>query len=115
MVKGTTLGTVTDLDGNFTLEVPTGAILVVSYVGYKTQEIKVGEQQKLAITVEADNKLLDEVVVVGYGVVKKSDLTGSVGSVKSETISAKGATSVVESLQGQVAGVNISQSSSRLR
>ena len=85
MVKGTTLGTVTDLDGNFTLEVPTGAILVVSYVGYKTQEIKVGEQQKLAITVEADNKLLDEVVVVGYGVVKKSDLTGSVGSVKSET------------------------------
>ena len=113
LVKGTTLGTVTDLDGNFTLEVPTGAILVVSYVGYKTQEIKVGEQQKLAITVEADNKLLDEVVVVGYGVVKKSDLTGSVGSVKSETISAKGATSVVESLQGQVAGVNISQSSSR--
>ena len=51
LVKGTTLGTVTDLDGNFTLEVPTGAILVVSYVGYKTQEIKVGEQQKLAITV----------------------------------------------------------------
>lgn len=101
------------MDGNFTLEISAGATLVISYVGYKTQEIKVGNQQKLSITVEADNKLLDEVVVVGYGVVKKSDLTGSVGSVKSETISAKGATSVVESLQGQVAGVNISQSSSR--
>lgn len=113
LIKGTTQGTVTDLDGNFTLEISAGATLVISYVGYKTQEIKVGNQQKLSITVEADNKLLDEVVVVGYGVVKKSDLTGSVGSVKSETISAKGATSVVESLQGQVAGVNISQSSSR--
>lgn len=113
LVKGTTIGAVTDLDGNFTLEVPTDATLVVSYVGYKTLEIKIGSQQKLAITIESDNQLLDEVVVVGYGVVKKSDLTGSVGSVNAETISTKGATSVIESLQGQVAGVNISQSSSR--
>ncbi|WP_321424074.1 TonB-dependent receptor [uncultured Bacteroides sp.] len=111
--KGTSNGVVTDFDGNFTLNVPVNAVLTVSYVGYKTQEIKVGNQLKLSIKLEADNKLLDEVVVVGYGVVKKADLTGSVGSVKSENISAKGATSLMESLQGQVAGVNIAQSSSR--
>ncbi len=111
--KGTSNGVITDLDGNFTLNVPANAVLTVSYVGYKKQEIKVGNQQKLSITLESDNKLLDEVVVVGYGVVKKADLTGSVGSVKAENISAKGATSLMESLQGQVAGVNISQSSSR--
>lgn len=113
LVKGTTNGIITDLDGNFTLDVPADATLIVSYVGYKKQEIKVGNQQKLSITMLSDNKLLDEVVVVGYGVVKKSDLTGSVGSVKAENISAKGSTSLMESLQGQVAGVNISQSSSR--
>lgn len=111
--KGTTNGVITDLDGNFTLNVPDNAVLTVSYVGYKKQEIKIGNQQKLSITLESDNKQLDEVVVVGYGVVKKSDLTGSVGSVKAENISAKGSTSLMESLQGQVAGVNISQSSSR--
>ena len=113
LVKGTTIGTVTDFDGNFSLEVPKNGTLVISYVGYKSQEIKVSGRTDFAITLASDNKLLDEVVVVGYGVVKKSDLTGSVGSVKSETIAAKGSTSVMESLQGQVAGVNISQSSSR--
>ena len=111
--KGTTNGAITDLDGNFTLNVPANAVLTVSYVGYKSQEIKVGNQQKLTITLVSDNKLLDEVVVVGYGVVKKADLTGSVGSVKAENISAKGTTSLMESLQGQVAGVNITQNSSR--
>lgn len=113
LVKGTTIGTVTDFDGNFSLEVPKNGTLVISYVGYKSQEIKVSGRTDFAITLASDNKLLDEIVVVGYGVVKKSDLTGSVGSVKSETIAAKGSTSVMESLQGQVAGVNISQSSSR--
>lgn len=113
LVKGTTIGTVTDFDGNFSLEVPKNGTLIISYVGYKSQEIKVSGRTDFAITLASDNKLLDEVVVVGYGVVKKSDLTGSVGSVKSETIAAKGSTSVMESLQGQVAGVNISQSSSR--
>lgn len=113
LVKGTTIGTITDFDGNFSLDVPSDAVLVVSYVGYKTQEITVGTQKNLSITLSADNQLLDEVVVVGYGVVKKSDLTGAVGSVKSDIIASKGSTSVMESLQGQVAGVNISQSSSR--
>lgn len=113
LVKGSATGTVTSISGEFSLNVPSNAILVVSYVGYKTKEVAVGNQQRLTIVIESDNKLLDEIVVVGYGVVKKSDLTGSVGSVNSEAISAKGVTSVMESLQGQVAGVNISQSSSR--
>jgi TonB-linked SusC/RagA family outer membrane protein len=113
LVKGTTTGTITSIDGDFSLDIPSNSVLVVSYIGYKTKEVTVGNQQKLKITIESDNKVLDEVVVVGYGVVKKSDLTGSVGSVKAEKISAKGATSVMESLQGQVAGVNISQTSSR--
>ncbi|MBP1615529.1 MAG: rane protein [Bacteroidetes bacterium] len=113
LVKGTTNGIITDLDGNFTLDVPADGTLIISYVGYKKQEVKISNQQKLSIIMLSDNKLLDEVVVVGYGVVKKSDLTGSVGSVKAENISAKGSTSLMESLQGQVAGVNISQSSSR--
>ena len=113
IVKGTSNGTITDFDGNFTLnEVKTGDMIEISYVGYQTQVVQY-DGKTLKITLKENTELLDEVVVVGYGVVKKSDLTGSVGSVKSETISAKGATSVVESLQGQVAGVNISQSSSR--
>jgi TonB-linked SusC/RagA family outer membrane protein len=112
-VKDTTIGTVTDIDGNFTLDVPENAVLIISYVGYKPQEIEVGNQSELAIILSYDSETLDEVVVVGYGVVKKTDLTGAVGSIKSEAISAKGSTSVMESLQGQVAGVNITQSSSR--
>ncbi|MDR3118237.1 MAG: SusC/RagA family TonB-linked outer membrane protein, partial [Mediterranea sp.] len=113
LVKGTTIGTVTDLDGGFTVDVPENAVLIVSYVGYKTQEIVVGNRLQLTVTLESDNKVLDEVVVVGYGVVRKADLTGSIGSANAEAITAKGASSLMESLQGQVAGVNISQASSR--
>lgn len=114
LVQGTTTGTVTDFDGKFSLaNVPANATLVISYIGYQTQNIKIGNRNAISVTMKQDNQVLDEVVVVGYGVVKKSDLTGSVGSVKSETLTAKGATSVMESLQGQVAGVNITQSSSR--
>lgn len=113
-IKGTTGGTITDLDGRFAFnKMEANAVLVISYIGYQTQEVKAGNQKSLTIRMKPDEKLLDEVVVVGYGVVKKSDLTGSVGSIKSETIAAKGSTSVMESLQGQVAGVNITQSSSR--
>ena len=114
LVKGTTNGGVTDLDGKFSISnVPAGATIEVSYIGYKTQTVAAGTQSLLSIKMVPVNQQLDEVVVVGYGVVKKSDLTGSVGSIKSETIAGKGSTSVMESLQGQVAGVNISQSSSR--
>lgn len=114
LVKGTTNGSVTDLDGKYSISnVPANATLEVSYIGYKTQTLTVGTATTLNVKMVPMDQQLDEVVVVGYGVVKKSDLTGSVGSINSETIAGKGSTSVMESLQGQVAGVNISQSSSR--
>ena len=112
-VKGTKLGTVTDFDGNFKLNAPADATLVISYVGFRTQEIELKGRSDCQVSMVPDDQLLDEVVVVGYGVVKKSDLTGSVGSVKSDVISARGSTSVMESLQGQGAGVTITQASSR--
>lgn len=74
-VKNTTTGVVTDFDGNFTIRADKNATLIISYIGYKTQEIKVKGQQKLNIKMQPDNALLDEVVVVGYGSMKKSDLT----------------------------------------
>lgn len=114
VIKGTTTGTITDFDGNFSLDVSDNTTLQISYVGHKTKEITVGNQQKLEIILESDSEILDEVVVVGYGVVKKSDLTGSVGSISADAIASKGTTSVMESMQGKVAGVNISQSSSRV-
>ncbi|MCS2698271.1 carboxypeptidase-like regulatory domain-containing protein [Phocaeicola dorei] len=87
LVKGTTVGTITDFDGNYSLEVPSGKnILVISYIGYKTQDITVGKSNQLNIKMEADTQALDEVVVVGYGVMKKRDLTGSIASVKAADI-----------------------------
>ena len=83
-VKGTKLGTVTDFDGNFKLNAPADATLVISYVGFRTQEIELKGRSDCQVSMVPDDQLLDEVVVVGYGVVKKSDLTGSVGSVKSD-------------------------------
>ena len=85
-IKGTLTGGITDLDGNFSIHVKSGDILVASFIGYKTQEIPVGSRTKMDILLEEDVALLDEVVVVGYGIQKKSDITGSVSSVKSENI-----------------------------
>ena len=114
LVKGTTNGTITDFDGKFTIQgVKDTDVLTVTYVGYVPQDIKVGAKTDFNILLKEDTETLDEVVVVGYGVQKKSDLTGSVGSVDSEKLVGKGSTTVMESLQGQVAGVDISQSSSR--
>lgn len=114
MVDGTGNGSVTDVDGNFTLtDVPDNAKLKFSYVGFKDQTIAVGDRSRFDIQMAEDDNQLDELVVVGYGVVKKSDLTGAVGSVHSDEIVAKGSTSLMGSLQGEVAGVNISQASSR--
>lgn len=113
-VKGTAIGTVTDLNGNYTIDVPSSAsILVFSSVGYQTQEITVGSKTVINVTLVQDVELLDEVVVIGYGTVKRTDLTGSVGSVASETILGKGASGVLESMQGSISGVNITQTSSR--
>lgn len=113
-LKGTTLGTMTDFDGRFTLSnVPHDAILQISYIGYEGLEVSVKGQKTLKITLREDTQALDEVVVVGYGTMKKSDLTGAVGSVSSDKLTARGATRVEDALQGSVPGVNITQSNSR--
>lgn len=114
IVDGTSIGGVTDLDGNYSIpNVPANATLKISYVGYKEQKVAVGSKNVINIVMQEDNQTLDELVVVGYGVVKKSDLTGAVGSIHSDDIVAKGATNLAGGLQGSIAGVNISQASSR--
>jgi len=112
-VKGTTTGTVTDLDGKFVLDVPQSALLVISYIGYTNKEVTVGNTTIFNITLGEDTQNLSEVVVVGYGVQRKSDLTGSVANVKAETLMERPATTVEQALAGRVAGVNISTNSGR--
>src|SRR5690606_23156231 len=95
LVKGTTTGTQTDFDGNFTLNnVDSNATLVFSYLGLKTQEVQVNGQETLDITMSEDTNELDEVVIIGYGTSKKSDLTGSVGQVNAERLEERPATSL---------------------
>lgn len=109
MVKGTSNGGVTDLDGKFTITAKKGDVLSVSYIGYKPQEIKIQDQKTLNIKMVPDNAMLDEVVVVGYGSMKRSDLTGSVSSVSAKNVEGFKTGSVMEALGGQVAGVQITQ------
>ena len=112
MVKGTTNGTITDMDGNFSLEAPVGATLVVSYVGYSNQEIKVGNQKNLSIALKEDSEALDELVVVGYMTQKKASLTGAVASMKmEENLNTISTTSAGNLLAGKMAGVNIGTTS----
>lgn len=114
VVKGTTNGTITDFDGKFTLtNVPEKGTLEISFVGYKTQSIPVAGKTSFNVTMQEDTEMLDEVVVVGYGTMKKSDLTGSVASVSSEKLAARGSTRLEDALQGSVPGVNITASNSR--
>ena len=105
--KGTSNGVVTDFDGNFSLSVKPGATIVVSYIGYETQEIKVGDQSSFNITLKDDNAILDEVVVVGYGVQKKKLVTGATVEVKGEDITKLNTTQVLGALQSQSPGVSI--------
>ena len=108
MVKGTTNGTITDFDGNFTLSgVKASDVLVFSYIGCITQEIKVGNQTKFDVTLKDDAQALEEVVVIGYGTTKKKDLTGSVASVGGETLAKVPVTSAAEALTGRLPGVQI--------
>ena len=110
MVKGTKNGTITDMNGNFTLDVPKDAVLEVSYIGYSTQTVKVGGQKSLSITLREDTQALDEVVVVGYGTQKKVNLTGSVSSVKfDEELENRPITDASQALSGKISGVWISQ------
>ena len=105
MVKGTNTGTTTDVDGNFSLTMPEGATqLQVSSVGYTTQVVTVGKQKTLKITLYEDSKVLEEMVVVGYGEMKRSDLTGSVASIGEKLIKQGVNTSLEQSMQGRIAG-----------
>ncbi|SHK35198.1 TonB-linked outer membrane protein, SusC/RagA family [Reichenbachiella agariperforans] len=107
LVKGTTNGTITDLDGKYSLSVPESATLVVSFVGFEQQEVAVGSRSVVDVSLNTDYKQLEEVVVVGYGTVKKSDNTGALSSVKSEELNAFPTLSAVQGLQGRAAGVQI--------
>ena len=107
-------GGITDLDGKFTIQnADPNTVLTFSYIGCKPKKVKVGSQKTWNIVLEDDNAALDEVVVVGYGTMRKRDVTGSIASVNSEKIAARGTTNLAESLQGSVPGVNITQSGSR--
>ncbi len=110
--KGSLNGTVTDLDGQFTLAVKNNAVLVVSYVGFTTQEIATEGRSDFRVVLAEDNKLLDDVVVVGYGTMKKSDLTGAVASANIKAFEKSPNTNVLQSLQGTVPGLNVGQASS---
>lgn len=112
MVKGTTNGTITDVDGNFTINnVSQSAILVVSYIGYVTKEIPVGRQQPLRIVLQEDQQTLDEVIVVGYGTMKKSDITGAIASVDKDKIARQPVANVSSALQGLATGVSVTSNS----
>ncbi|MBC3758695.1 TonB-dependent receptor [Hyunsoonleella sp. SJ7] len=108
LVKGTTTGTSTDFDGNYTINAEASNTLVFSYVGYSTKEVPVGNQTVVNVTLEQDNAL-DEVVVIGYGTQRKSDLTGSVSSVSAEDITAVPVSRVDQALQGRASGVQVTQ------
>jgi len=109
--KGTTNGTVTDFDGRFSLSVRKGAVIEISSVGYTTQTVTVGDQTNFIITLEEDNEFLDEVVVVGYGTMKKSDLSGASVSMKESDLKGSIITNLDQSLQGRAAGVSAVQTS----
>ena len=112
MIKGTPNGTITDMDGKFSLDVPKGATLVVTYVGYTNQEISVGNQKKLSITLREDSEALDELVVVGYSTQKKVNLTGSVSTVSfDDKLTSRPVTDVSQMLNGASPGLQIMQSS----
>jgi len=111
MVKGTTVGTITDFDGNFSIEAKKGAVLVVSFMGYESQEITVSNAGPLRITLKSDSKMLDEVVAIGYGTMKKSDLTGAVTSVSADELVKAPVANLSQALQGRAAGVTVTTGS----
>ena len=108
--KGTTNGVITDLDGNFSLNVSPGAVIEVSFIGFATQEIKVGNNTTFNIVMKEDTEVLDEVVVVGYGTMKKRDLSGAVSQIKSDDLMKGSPTDFTKGLAGKVAGVQVNQS-----
>lgn len=110
MEKGTNNGTITDFDGNFTLNVSDNSMIEVSYIGYQTQSIKIISDKELAVTLKEDTELLDEVVVVGYGTQKKGSVATSITTVKSEQLQNRPVQTIGEALQGNVPGLNVTAS-----
>lgn len=106
-VKGQSIGTITDIDGRFILEASTNALLQVTYIGYVSQEVQVNNRKEITIILQEDAKALEEVVVIGYGTAKKSDLTGSTAQIKPEALTASVVGNALESLQGKAAGVAV--------
>lgn len=113
VVKGTTNGTITDMDGHFTLEVPKGALLQISYIGYLTKEIPVGNKTNFSIQLVEDSQALDEVVVVGYGTEKKVNVIGSIAQISGEKLENRSTPQLSNALTGQMAGVTVIQRSGR--
>lgn len=109
--KGTTNGVLTDVDGNFSLKAPNGATLVVSYIGYETKEVKAASRVNVVLV--EDNKMLDDVVVIGYGTARRSDLTGSIASMGGENLREVASTDITEALQGRIAGVDLTSTNSQ--
>jgi TonB-linked SusC/RagA family outer membrane protein len=109
-IKGTTVGTVTDLDGKYSINAKSGDLLVFTYLGMKTQSITVSSANTINVILEDDSQVLTETVVIGYGSAKKADLTGAIGSVSSEQITKQPSMNAIQSVQGKVAGVNITAS-----
>lgn len=105
--KGTTNGTITNIDGKFSLQIKAGARLQVSYIGYLTKEIVVGNQSDIRVLLDEDTKALEEVVVIGYGTQKKADLTGAVANIKAENLNVESNTNILRAMQGKIAGVEI--------
>ena len=110
-VKGANIGTVTDVDGNYQLNVPSNSVLIVSYIGSETQEIPIGSKSVIDVVLLEDTHGLEEVVVIGYGAVKKKDLTGAVGVVSGENLAIKKTTNISSALQGSVAGLMVRRDS----
>ena len=105
--KGTTNGVITDIDGNFSLKVPSDATLTISFIGYKTVELPVAGKTSFTVTLKEDSEMLDEVVVVGFGTQKKVNLTGSVGLATAKEIEARPVANATQALQGLVPGLQI--------
>ncbi len=108
--KGTTNGAVSDIDGNFSLQVKNQSTLIISYIGYKTQVVQVKGRSKINITLQEDTQMLEETVVIGYGTLKKSDMTGAISSVDVDELASRATVNPAEALQGKIAGVNIQKS-----
>lgn len=111
--KGTTNGIITDFDGNFELKVSSNAVLSITFVGYQSQEIPVNGKTSFNVTLKEDTELLDEVVVIGYGTARSSDVTGSISSMRGDKLREVPATNITYALQNRVAGVDMSQTSSQ--